>query len=42
MNDRQLYAIQHPAIVAEDCTNSMYKHVVGRWSMILTLNSGFE
>jgi hypothetical protein len=40
--ERQILALKNPAIVAEDCAREMYKQVIGRWSTILTLNSGFE
>jgi hypothetical protein len=42
MMERQLIAIRNPAIVAEDCVNPAYRRILGRWSTILTLNSGFE
>lgn len=42
MTNRQLIAIRNPAIEAEDCTNPAYREILGRWSTILTLNSGFE
>lgn len=42
MTRAQETAIHHPAIVAEDCTHPRYKSYSLPWSVILTVNSGFE
>lgn len=42
MTQRQLTAIAHPCVEAEDCTDPRYKHFAPPWSIILTCNVGFE
>jgi hypothetical protein len=42
MTRYQQIAIDHPCIEAEDCARPIYKHYKERWSVILTVNSGFE
>lgn len=42
MTTEQLTAISNPAIEAEDCTDPRYRIILGPWSIILTVNSGFE
>jgi hypothetical protein len=42
MTRHQQIAIDHPCVEAEDCVRPLYKHYRERWSIILTVNSGFE
>jgi hypothetical protein len=42
MTERQLIAISNPCIEAEDCADPRYKFYKLPWSVILTVNSGFE
>lgn len=38
----QHLAITNPCIEAEDTMNPLFKHRLDRWSIILSVNSGFE
>jgi hypothetical protein len=42
MTEMQQVALLNPAVVAEDCMNPLYFNVRGPWSIILTMNVGFE
>lgn len=43
MTEKQLVAITNPCVEAEECAHPKYKsYVRPRWSVILTVNSGFE
>ncbi len=43
MTRAQEVAISNPAVVAEDCINPLYKtYLKPLWSVILTVNTGFE
>ncbi len=42
LTHRQMLAIENPCIEAEECARPMYRRIIGQWSTILTLNSGFE
>ncbi len=42
MNRKQEIAITNPCVEAEDCAHSRYKSYALPWSVILTVNSGFE
>jgi len=43
MTAAQTIAITCPCIEADDCARPMYKRYLKlRWSVILTVNSGFE
>lgn len=42
MTTQQITAIQNPCITAEECANPQYKRFASPWSVILTVNSGFE
>jgi len=42
LTDPQRTAITNPCIEAEQCAHPMYRRILGPWSLILTVNSGFE
>jgi hypothetical protein len=42
MTRQQLAALNHPCIEAHQCAEPRYRSIVGPWSMILTMNVGFE
>lgn len=42
MTKQQQVALRNPCIVAEDCIRPIYRTIAPPWSVILTLNSGFE
>lgn len=42
MTEMQIVAISNPCVEAEDCTHPRYKAYRLPWSIILTVNSGFE
>ena len=43
MTQKQTVAINNPCIFAEETTNPLFKsYVKPAWSVILTVNSGFE
>ncbi len=42
MTEAQHVALLNPCIEADDCAHPRYKRYAPPWSVILTLNSGFE
>ena len=42
LTDQQNVAMMNPCIEAKDCLHWRYKRYMVPWSIILTLNSGFE
>jgi len=42
MTRAQQVALSQPCVEAEDCVNPVFKHYAPPWSIILTMNVGFE
>lgn len=42
MTPRQLIALEHTCRLAEETSHPRFRRQLGRWSSILTFNSGFE
>jgi hypothetical protein len=42
MTPAQLIAITHPCFLGGETIHERYRHLSGRWSLILTVNCGHE
>lgn len=43
MTEWQRIAIEHPALIAEECAHPRYAHrLAKRTSLVLTVNAGYE
>ncbi len=42
MNEQQRVAMAHPCLLGEECVHPRFRNVVGPYSIIVTVNSGYE
>lgn len=42
LTNQQMVAIQWPCLIACECLHPRYKRKTAKWSVVLTVNSGYE